>query len=487
VATAAAAAVAGPSSAAAAAAGPSSAAAAPASAPAPAAPTQPPAAAAALAYRPPVPIPSLTNPVVSRLDPNVTFCTPAPPWFDYIFTSVRRTLPAPPPSQGPRTTPQGYLGCACTCSNIASGSGGSNAANGNDGESCRSGCFCMKSVRLGLWAIQHHPDGPDAVLLLVECGECTCRPRTARPLGRDDPPRRLACRPTQGGVAFRVEVKEARGEKGRGLFAAEAIPKGRFVLEYAGEVLSLGEAKVQLRRYDDARRRSFAHRAERRLERRRLYAEQCRRHREETCEREGPYEHGPDSDHYSEERDRRGVNVTPTEGIDEDEALHTSDDFALGYESEPGADGGHALLSVYVHHARMVRHGAEIKEERRQHGGGTEASCSNNNKPPRAIGVAVDATVRGNAARFINHSCQPNLGAVLVRGRGHFAGDGGSAHNRGVPFRIALFSRREIRKGQELTMSYAGSDEASGEGLPLCRTPCECGAARCRGWLPVGA
>jgi SET domain-containing protein len=38
--------------------------------------------------------------------------------------------------------------------------------------------------------------------------------------------------------------------KGRGVISAAAIPAGTFVCEYPGEVLSDGEARARLKRYD---------------------------------------------------------------------------------------------------------------------------------------------------------------------------------------------------------------------------------------------
>jgi len=273
-------------------------------------------------------------------------------------------------------------------------------------------CPCRADVELGLSAIAR--GGPEAVVLLVECGQCACvkkKPRNAGGggggSGNDAAApgqqfRRLACRPTQGGCGFRVSVRAAAapGSKGRGLFAREAIPAGAFVLEYAGEALSSEAAAAQLRAYDEARRR-WRRRAE-----------------------EG-------------EQDDAG-------------------------EEEPGGASGHALLKIVVH-GRMTPIGAVAAG-------------------PYRLCASIDATRRGNAARFVNHSCDPNLGAVLVRNRRSSDVNDAASH-AAVPFRVALFSRRAVAVGQELTMSYGDGGGGGGGGGA---SRCECGAAACDGWLPSG-
>lgn len=82
----------------------------------------------------------------------------------------------------------------------------------------------------------------------------------------------------------------------------------------------------------------------------------------------------------------------------------------------------------------------------------------------------IDPTHTGNVGRFANHSCDPNLAVHLVRVASL------------VP-RIALFASRDVPALEELTISY-GDSGAGGGAAPGARTPCECGAAACGGWLP---
>ncbi|CAI9766640.1 unnamed protein product [Fraxinus pennsylvanica] len=78
----------------------------------------------------------------------------------------------------------------------------------------------------------------DELLLSRECGpSCRCE---------------IGCgnRVTQGGVSVKLKiVKDER--KGWGLYAAELIPKGKFVCEYAGELLSTKEARRRQQMYDE--------------------------------------------------------------------------------------------------------------------------------------------------------------------------------------------------------------------------------------------
>jgi SET domain-containing protein len=71
----------------------------------------------------------------------------------------------------------------------------------------------------------------------------------------------------------------------------------------------------------------------------------------------------------------------------------------------------------------------------------------------------IDGAAGGSGAEYINHCCEPNLRARLVRGR------------------LLFFSIRPIGKGEELTLDYkyrSREKEAY---------PCACGAASCRGTI----
>ena len=83
-------------------------------------------------------------------------------------------------------------------------------------------------------------------------------------------------------------------------------------------------------------------------------------------------------------------------------------------------------------------------------------------------GRVIDANVRGNAARWINHSCSPNCCAV--------EDDEG---------RVFIEARRTIRAGDEITYDYRLSLDGPLTRRTLAAYACHCGAARCRGVLLV--
>jgi SET domain-containing protein len=71
---------------------------------------------------------------------------------------------------------------------------------------------------------------------------------------------------------------------------------------------------------------------------------------------------------------------------------------------------------------------------------------------------AVDGSVGGSGAEFINHCCEPNCESRIFKGH------------------ILYYSVRDIRPGEELTVDYNfGADEEV--------TTCACGARGCRGTI----
>ena len=77
----------------------------------------------------------------------------------------------------------------------------------------------------------------------------------------------------------------------------------------------------------------------------------------------------------------------------------------------------------------------------------------------------IDAAVGGNAARWINHSCEPNCEADEVEGR------------------IFIKSLRNIKAGEELSYDYGLIiDEPYTKALKA-EYPCWCGSKNCRGTL----
>ncbi|KAM4732792.1 histone-lysine N-methyltransferase, H3 lysine-36 specific-like isoform 1-T2 [Anableps anableps] len=77
----------------------------------------------------------------------------------------------------------------------------------------------------------------------------------------------------------------------------------------------------------------------------------------------------------------------------------------------------------------------------------------------------IDAGPKGNQARFMNHSCQPNCETQKWTVNGDT--------------RVGLFALQDIPKGVELTFNY--NLECRGNG----KTACKCGAPNCSGFLGV--
>lgn len=74
----------------------------------------------------------------------------------------------------------------------------------------------------------------------------------------------------------------------------------------------------------------------------------------------------------------------------------------------------------------------------------------------------IDAKVKGNAARFINHSCDPNCKVLEWK-----------VDHKSV---LGIFAIRDIRRGEELTFDY----NFKAFGAP---TQCFCGASKCKKFL----
>jgi SET domain-containing protein len=79
--------------------------------------------------------------------------------------------------------------------------------------------------------------------------------------------------------------------------------------------------------------------------------------------------------------------------------------------------------------------------------------------------VIVDAARGGNAARFINHSCDPNCEAVIEDGR------------------VFIDALRDIAPGEELTYDYAYQREGRYRKEWERLYACTCGAPNCRGTI----
>lgn len=70
----------------------------------------------------------------------------------------------------------------------------------------------------------------------------------------------------------------------------------------------------------------------------------------------------------------------------------------------------------------------------------------------------LDGAVGGSGAEYINHSCEPNLSARIIKGH------------------ILYMSLRDIKPGEELTIDYRFDRKVD-------KVPCRCGSPKCRGTI----
>jgi hypothetical protein len=84
-------------------------------------------------------------------------------------------------------------------------------------------------------------------------------------------------------------------------------------------------------------------------------------------------------------------------------------------------------------------------------------------------GTVIDARIRGNAARWINHSCDPNCTT--------FEDENG---------RVFIEAQRKIRPGEELSYDYRLSIEGRLSKRERAQYTCRCGTGKCRRSLLEG-
>ena len=81
----------------------------------------------------------------------------------------------------------------------------------------------------------------------------------------------------------------------------------------------------------------------------------------------------------------------------------------------------------------------------------------------------LDATMRGNVARFINHCCTPNCYSKVItepEGDPYIPGS--------IRGHIVIFAARDIEADEEVTYDYKFPVEAA-------KIPCHCGSPKCLG------
>jgi len=144
-------------------------------------------------------------------------------------------------------------------------------------------------------------------------------------------------------------------------------------------------------------------------------------------------------------------------------------------KSKPYSVRRSAIHGRGVFASRTIRKGTVIIEYRGQRTTWEAASERQDNDPSdpqhtfifaTSDGRVIDASRRGNAARWINHSCTPNCYA--------FEDSEG---------RVFIEASRTIRAGDELTYDYQLELEERVTAKLRAEYACRCGTKRCRGTL----
>ena len=124
---------------------------------------------------------------------------------------------------------------------------------------------------------------------------------------------------------------------------------------------------------------------------------------------------------------------------------------------------------------RTIRKGSRIIEYRGERISVDEAESRPDSDPDNPYhtflfelhdGRVIDAAVRGNAARWINHSCAPNCEPI-----------------EDDDCRVYIEAKRTIRTGEELSYDYQLSVAGRISAKMKAGYACRCGAPRCRGTM----
>jgi len=124
---------------------------------------------------------------------------------------------------------------------------------------------------------------------------------------------------------------------------------------------------------------------------------------------------------------------------------------------------------------RTIRKGADIIEYRGKRVTMDEADELPDSDPDNPFhtflfelsdGRVIDAGQRGNAARWINHSCRPNCEPY-----------------EDDDFRVFIAAKRTIRAGEELSYDYKLNVPGRRTARMLADYACRCGSPRCRGTM----
>jgi hypothetical protein len=126
-----------------------------------------------------------------------------------------------------------------------------------------------------------------------------------------------------------------------------------------------------------------------------------------------------------------------------------------------------------VYATRRIRKGARVMEyigERISHAEADRRFEEKDDDGHTFLFVAssrtvIDATVGGNDARYVNHSCDPNCESVIEGSR------------------VFVDAIRDIAPGEELGYDYSLTWESTDDPEELALYACRCGAPECRGTM----
>jgi SET domain-containing protein len=136
----------------------------------------------------------------------------------------------------------------------------------------------------------------------------------------------------------------------------------------------------------------------------------------------------------------------------------------------PAIDPRHTAFKLEIRESRIHRRGVYALERipaRRKVIEYTGERISRRETKRRGLGSitylftldnywTIDGAFGGSGAEIINHSCDPNLYSLILRGH------------------ILYMSKRIIQPGEELTIDYRFSDKVD-------KVKCKCGSPHCRG------
>ncbi|CAM9276571.1 unnamed protein product, partial [Ectocarpus fasciculatus] len=239
--------------------------------------------------------------------------------------------------------------------------------------------------------------------------------------------------------------------KGWGVRCAVELPIGTFIADYLGEVLNEVDAEARV----EADEYLFGMDAKERMEKL-LGGELATKifERPKIC---NLIDYEADSNIPRDKNKKSNVSMTYLDTIRNSGSRKRDIDKLLGSTGDLQACiADDSVSDAYTTRKKQIRDARAALMERAM----TEAETKNNT-------YTLDANHFGNVARFLNHSCTPNVEKVTV-----FC----DSQDVRLP-RVALFTSQVVPAGEELCYDY-GYFQGNVEGK---HRKCLCGSEKCRG------